>query len=194
MIKSLSVHIKSTDKKSSTICSSYKTHKDLYNKNMSLVSNFIGGISSSGLNGLGVNPNYDLNDTTFSDLLEKQMEVKPKEENNNIFASLGMPAGMQIENIDFSEKVQDQMEATGQDVNPVEKKNMLDLNGDGDVTTSEAVTFFTSLLSNSAEGSENRSELFDFAKKQASNFYNKYSRNVVTDIQEFVDDIQGLIS
>ena len=146
---------------------------------MSLVSNFIGGISSSGLNGLGVNPNYDLNDTTFSDLLEKQMEVKPKEETNNIFASLGMPAGMQIENIDFSEKVQDQMEATGQD---------------GDVTTSEAVTFFTSLLSNSAEGSENRSELFDFAKKQASNFYNKYSRNVVTDIQEFVDDIQGLIS
>ena len=163
---------------------------------MSLVSNFIGGISSGGLNGLGVNPNYDLNDTTFSDLLEKQMEVKPKEESNNIFASLGMPAGMQIENIDFSEKVQDQMESLGEKMTPekVNESNKLDLNGDGNVTTSEAVTFFTSLLDNSNLGSDNRSQLFDFAKKQASNFYNKYSRSVVTDVQEFVEDIQGLVS
>ena len=74
---------------------------------MSLVSNFIGGISSVGVGGLNPSQNLDLNDTTFSDLLEKQMEVKPKEENNNIFASLGMPAGMKIESVDFSEKVQD---------------------------------------------------------------------------------------
>ena len=69
--------------------------------------------------------------------------------------------------------------------------NMLDLDGDGSVTTSEAVTFFTSLLDNSNLGSN--SQLFDFAKKQASNFYNKYSRSVVTDVKEFVEDIQGLV-
>ena len=76
----------------------------------------------------------------------------------------------------------------------VNEANKLDLNGDGNVTTSEAVTFFTSLLDNSNLGSDNRSQLFDFAKKQASNFYNKYSRSVVTDVQEFVEDIQGLVS
>lgn len=160
---------------------------------MSLVSNFIGGISSVGVGGLNPLQNLDLNDTTFSDLLEKQMEVKPKEENNNIFASLGMPAGMKIESVDFSEKVQDQMEILGEKMTSekANETNMLDLDGDGSVTTSEAVTFFTSLLDNSNLGSN--SQLFDFAKKQASNFYNKYSRSVVTDVKEFVEDIQGLV-
>ena len=160
---------------------------------MSLVSNFIGGISSVGVGGLNSSQNLDLNDTTFSDLLEKQMEVKPKEENNNIFASLGMPAGMKIESVDFSEKVQDQMEILGEKMTSekANETNMLDLDGDGSVTTSEAVTFFTSLLDNSNLG--RNSQLFDFAKKQASNFYNKYSRSVVTDVKEFVEDIQGLV-
>ena len=160
---------------------------------MSLVSNFIGGISSVGVGGLNPSQNLDLNDTTFSDLLEKQMEVKPKEENNNIFASLGMPAGMKIESVDFSEKVQDQMEILGEKMTSekANETNMLDLDGDGSVTTSETVTFFTSLLDNSNLGSN--SQLFDFAKKQASNFYNKYSRSVVTDVKEFVEDIQGLV-
>ena len=72
--------------------------------------------------------------------------------------------------------------------------NPFDMNGDGNVTTSEAVTFFTSLLDNSSNGENARSELFDFAKKQASNLYNKYSRTVVTDVKEFVNDIQGMIS
>lgn len=162
---------------------------------MSLVSNFIGGISSVGVGGQNPLQQLDLNDTTFSDLLEKQMETKPKEESNNIFASLGMPAGMQIENVDFSEKVQDQMEALGSQQAPekVNETNILDLNGDGNVTTSEAVTFFTSLLDNSNLGNDNRSQLFDFARKQASNFYNKYSKNVVTDVKEFVEDIKGLV-
>lgn len=162
---------------------------------MSLVSNFIGGISSVGVGGQNPLQQLDLNDTTFSDLLEKQMETKPKEESNNIFASLGMPAGMQIENVDFSEKVQDQMEALGSQQAPekVNETNILYLNGDGNVTTSEAVTFFTSLLDNSNLGNDNRSQLFDFARKQASNFYNKYSKNVVTDVKEFVEDIQGLV-
>ena len=160
---------------------------------MSLVSNFIGGISSVGGGGLNPSQNLDLNDTTFSDLLEKQMEVKPKEENNNIFASLGMPAGMKIESVDFSEKVQDQMEILDEKMTSekANETNMLDLDGDGSVTTSEAVKFFTSLLDNSNLGSN--SQLFDFAKKQASNFYNKYSRSVVTDVKEFVEDIQGLV-
>ncbi len=166
---------------------------------MSLVSNFIGGISSSGLSGLnGLTQAFDLNDTTFSDLLEKQMDKKIQPTNEGLIGSLGMPAGLQIENFDgteFSETAQDQMEAIGEKIQTEDNmSNPFDMNGDGQVTTSEAVTFFTSLLDSSKEGADSRSELFDFAKKQASDFYNKYSRNVVTDVKEFVDDIQGMIS
>lgn len=158
---------------------------------MSLVSNFIGGIS--GINQIGsVTSNLDLNDTTFSDLLDKQMEIKNKE-TNGIFGQLGMPAGMEIEGIDFSEKAADQIEAIGEKTEP-NFSEMLDTNHDGEVTTSEAVTFFSSLLDNNTEGQNARSELFEFARKQAANFYHKYSGSVVTDLQEFVDDIHKIIN
>lgn len=161
---------------------------------MSLVSNFVGGIGLNPNGGIGnTTPSFDLEDSTFSDLLEKQMNVKPKEETNTLSGTLGIPAGLQIDGIDFSEKVQDQMEALGEDIN-TEETNMFDLNKDGDVTTSEAVTFFTSLLDNGTEGQNARSELFDFARKQAANFYNKYSRDVITSVNEFVDDIKDKIS
>ena len=161
---------------------------------MSLVSNFVGGIGLNPNGGIGnTTPSFDLEDSTFSDLLEKQMNVKPKEETNTLSGTLGIPAGLQIDGIDFSEKVQDQMEALGEDIN-TEETNMFDLNKDGDVTTSEAVTFFTSRLDNGTEGQNARSELFDFARKQAANFYNKYSRDVITSVNEFVDDIKDKIS
>ena len=161
---------------------------------MSLVSNFVGGIGINPNGGVsGITPQFDLDDTTFSDLLEKQLNVKPGEESANLFGSLGMPAGMQIDGIDFAEKAQDQLEALGDEIK-TENTNMFDLNKDGDVTTSEAVTFFTSLLDNNAQGQNARPELFDFARKQASNFYNKYSRDVITSVNEFVDDIKDKIS
>lgn len=170
---------------------------------MSLVSNFIGDISSIGLNnGVSSTPSFDLNDTTFAELLEKQLNKNSEVQNSstNLIDGLGMPPGIQIENfdgIDFSETAQDQVEAVGEKINTTETDNMtnpFDMNNDGDVTTSEVVTFFSSLLDNNSQGQNARSELFDFAKKQATNFYNTYSRSVVTDLKEFVDDIQDKIS
>lgn len=120
---------------------------------MSLVSNFIGGISGVNLGG-NVASGFSLNDTTFSDILEKQMEVKTGE-TNSVFGALGMPAGFEIEGLDFSEKAADQIEALGVKINTEDANN----------------------------------QLFDFARKQAANFYNKYSGNVVTDLQGFVSDV-----
>ena len=163
---------------------------------MSLVSNFIGGISSSQFGGAkGLAQSFDLNDTTFSDLLEKQMQVKPKEDENNIFGMLGIPAGFEIEPVDFSEKAIDQTEAVGakteveQSEDSSQSYSPFDLNKDGEVTNSEMMTFFSSLLDSGDEGKEARSEVFDFAKKQAANLYNQYSKSVVTDIKEFVEDL-----
>lgn len=158
--------------------------KTLYNTNMSLVSNYIGGISSIGTGGLNPTQNLDLNDTTFSDLLEKQMGIQPNNE-TNIFGSLGIPAGMEIEKLDLPGKVQPETAKINTDDN-----NTIDLNTQ-DTTSSEAVTFFSSLLDNS---NDIKSDLFDFAKKHASQIYNKCSQNVITDVKEFIEDIQELVN
>ena len=167
---------------------------------MSLVSNFIGGIGVNSLSSLSNPLKNDVNNNDFEALLQKQMEGTGVNEGENTtrLLNLGAPPGFEIENfdgIDFSETAQDQIEAVGEKIDTQENmSNPFDMNGDGNVTTSEAVTFFTSLLDNSSNGENARSELFDFAKKQASNLYNKYSRTVVTDVKEFVNDIQGMIS
>ena len=167
---------------------------------MSLVSNFIGGIGVNSLSSLSNPLKNDVNNNDFEALLQEQMEGTGAYEGENTTRplNLGAPPGFEIENfdgIDFSETAQDQIEAVGEKIDTQENmSNPFDMNGDGNVTTSEAVTFFTSLLDNSSNGENARSELFDFAKKQASNLYNKYSRTVVTDVKEFVNDIQEMIS
>jgi len=165
---------------------------------MSLVSNFIGGV---GVNNLGNNSNplkFDPNNTEFEDLLKKQLETNQQSEFANSIGTLGIPAGFEIGNPDgtnFAETAQDQIEAVGEKLETQENtSNLFDTNGDNNVTTSEAVTFFTSLLDNNESSANSHSQLFDFAKKQAFNFYNKYSKNVVTDINEFVNDVKNMIS
>ena len=164
---------------------------------MSLVSNFIGGISSSQFgNALGVSNNFDLNDSTFADILNKQMETQPTQEPQNILGQLGIPAGFQIDGIDFAETALDQIEAVGEKIG-IEKEdfnNLFDTNKDNEITTSEVATFFTSLLEKNTTGQENRSELFDFAQKQASNMYNKFAKSMVTTLEEFVTDAREILS
>ena len=171
---------------------------------MSLVSNFIGGISGISLGNNTVTPNFDLNDTTFSELLEKQLNTTDKTEGlSNSLGTLGIPAGLQIDGMngaEFTETAFDQAEALGAktDAEKSEEENqtnnIIDLNNDGDVTSSEIRTFFGSLLDGGSTGQEARSELFDFAKKQAANLYDKYSKNVVTNLNDFVSDVKELIS
>lgn len=164
---------------------------------MSLVSNFIGGISSANFGStFGVTENFDLNDSTFSDILNKQMEINPQQENEGIQGLLGIPAGFQIDGIDFAEKALDQIEASGEKfgIEKEEINNLFDANKDNNVTTSEVATFFTSLLENSFSSEQNRSQLFDFAQKQATNMYHKFGRTMVTNLEEFVSDARDILS
>ena len=140
---------------------------------MSLVSNFIGNISSIGANGIQPAQNFDLSDTTFEKLLEKQFQTVVDEPQP--ISGLGMPPGFEIETVDMPIEQIDTQNST----------NIIE-----DRTTSETVTFFSSLLDNKENP---QSEIFDFAKKQAANLYNKYSRSVVTDVSEFVEDIKNMI-
>lgn len=148
---------------------------------MSLVSNFVGGISASQFGGSGkVSPDFDLNDTTFSDLLEKQLNTKPESDSSGIAGMLGMPSGFPIENADFAEPVESIESAAQVDNQGIEQE-------DG-TTTSEMLTFYSSMLDNNLENQNSHTRIFDFARKQAANFYQKYSGNIVTDLQEFVSD------
>lgn len=112
---------------------------------MSLVSNFISNISNIGASGIQPAQNFDLSDTTFEKLLEKQLQTEVKE--SQPVSGLGMPPGFEINPLDMSIDISKNIE----------------------------------------------SEIFDFAKKQAANLYNKYSRSVVTDVSEFVEDIKNMI-
>ncbi len=163
---------------------------------MSLISNAISGIGNN-LGGIKSTPDFNLDDSTFADLLEKQLLNKIDSQENNTITGLGMPAGFQIENLDgteFSETAQDQMEAIGEKINIEENNisNPFDMDHNGDVTGHEAISFFSSLLNSDTKGDNARSELFDFAKKQATNFYNTYSKSFVTDLKDFVDDIKKI--
>ena len=74
---------------------------------MSLVENLINQISTKGLDGI-VSPlgNIDLNDDTFSKLLDKQLNSINNDSQNNFVGIMGAPAGLIIEPIegtDFAE-------------------------------------------------------------------------------------------
>lgn len=155
---------------------------------MSLVENLINQLSTNSLNGMS-SPlgNIDLNDDTFSKLLEMQLNSTSENTSSNFIGTMGAPAGLMIEPIegtDFAEIAQDQMDVVGENklsrdeyINqPIEFK---DINlGD----------HFSNLLKMSTDSN---SDFFNFARKNATNAYNVFSKNLVLDTKEFVMDILG---
>ena len=118
-------------------------------------------------------------------LLEKQMNSTQELNSNNFVGSMGDPAGLVIEpldGVDFSETVQDQMEVIGENklsrdeyINqPIEFKD-IDM---GD--------YFSNLLKTD---SGKNSDFMNFAKKNATNAYNVFTKNLVINASEFVEDI-----
>ena len=160
--------------------------KILYNTFMSLVENLINQISTEGLGGITKPIGFDLNDDTFANLLEKQMNISTDSlSSTNPLGSLGAPAGLIIEPLDgteFSETVQDQMEIIGETklsrdeyINqPIEFKD-IDM---GD--------YFSSLLKTQ---SGSNSDFLSFARKNATNAYDSFKRTYIADMQDFVEDL-----
>ena len=142
---------------------------------MSIVSNHIGAIPSNFGNKVGENSNTDLSDKTFSDLLDKQMNAQ----DSNISSVFGMPAGF----TETGTNIIDMISSVSHKGN-VEQINKID---DSDIGTSEMVAFLTKPF-DSHSALEHNNLLMDFAKRQASNFYNKCASNVVTNLSEFVED------
>lgn len=121
----------------------------LYAKNMSLASNLISNIVSAPSDmKSGLAAVINLNDKTFAEILEKQLKVQSAESISNFVGSMGIPAGMEIQ----------------------------------DLTDSE----LNNLKSTEKISSSTKTELFDYSRRQAVNFYNRYSKNVVMGLREFM--------
>ena len=151
---------------------------------MSLVENLINQISTNGLGGITNPQNFDLEDNTFAKLLEKQMtKVESNNEITSLFGELGAPTGFVIEpyeSVEFSNTVQDQMEAvnfkTQQDTKIVDPIDIKEINMDD---------YFSNLIKASTENKE----FMNFARRHASNAYNFFNKNYITDATDFADDL-----
>ena len=148
----------------------------------------------------------NLGDTTFSDLLEKQMN-NLKGNEPNIINGFAFPSGINnIVDIDggFSPfnaganiktgENADMLESIKQ-INSTENTDFKNSYNKKDLSTSEVVTFFPSLFDSKPTLTDtSSSELFDFERKVAAGKYDKYARNIVTDIGEFVADTMKIKS
>ena len=152
---------------------------------MNLVSNFAGLISPNmfGESSQSLKPSMDINDRTFADMLEQQLQKEIEQNKPNFVEMLGLPTGLDISNfenqqmsLDNVNKIQE-VGGTGMDSTP---KNP---------STSEVLTFFSSLFENKPTLTDtSRSGLFEFERRVAANSYDKYARNIVTNLGEFVSD------
>ena len=154
---------------------------------MSLVENLINQISSNGTNGISKPLSFDMNDDTFANLLEKQMNTSSDITTRNTVGQMGAPAGLIIEPIDgveHTEKVADQMEALGEDI-----FKQTGVNSAIEIKDLDFTDYFSNLLKNHNENNQ----FMNFAKRQATNAYDVFSRGYVTDMQDFVEDLTSMI-
>ncbi len=135
---------------------------------MSLVSNFAGGISplQIGKEFQKITNDFDMNDHTFADLLNTKM--------------LGMDSSMMPKGVNI-------LDFQNSNLNTIQTGNSIDKNPVKDMTTSEVVTFTKSLFDSSNMQNE-RSPLYNFSRKNAADFYSKYSKNSAMNLAEFVED------
>ena len=147
---------------------------------MSMVEQLVNQISTNGLGGITKPQGFDLNDSTFENLLQKAMENRPELNTKlQMLGQLGQPAGLIIEPFDKITEVQ----PIGQE-NNVSAENIqikdVDLGTD----------YFSNLLKESP--SEHKS-LMNVAKKYASAVYNTLGKTLVEDLADLAKDAKLIL-
>lgn len=147
---------------------------------MSLAENLVNQISTKGLGGITIPQSFDLNDTTFDNLLQKAM-VNNAELNDKlqILGNLGQPSGMVIEPFDDTSAIKPIGQENYINTEPVQIKDV-DLGNN----------YFSTLLKDSPQ--EHKS-LMNVAKKYAANAYYTFGRTLVEDIKDFAKDVASAV-
>lgn len=172
---------------------------------MNMVSSFIGSISPEmfGGNIKSATQNIDLEDTTFSDMLEKQINKEMQQNKLNLTNNFSLQSGINIGDFDgsqpqFTIKTNNSSENSFEAIKPInefDKSTFKNMNNAHDKSTSEVVTFFNSLFDSKPTLTDTSSSgLFDFERKIAASRYNKYAKNIITDLSEFVTDTMKIKS
>lgn len=143
---------------------------------MSITENIINQLSNQTLGAVSKPQGFDLNDTTFANLLEKSMKVQSVDnQQGHLIAGMGAPAGFIIEPLNSTEAIQPISQAD-------EKFEIKDV----DLGTD----YFSNLLKSEPKAHK---DLMNFAQKHAANLYKVFNKSLITDIADLAGDIAGIM-
>ena len=154
---------------------------------MDLLSNYV-GVQSLDILGTNEQSNNYLNadDSTFSDLLTKQMESQMNENSQNAINNLSIPNALNIADLVTMSNARPDIAAVS-DIEIIDFNNLK--NPDLLSTTSEVLTFFPSVFQTKPSLTDTTDTgLFSFERKLAATTYNKFGKSFVSDINDFVAD------
>jgi hypothetical protein len=136
-----------------------------------MVENFISQISGVNLGGITNPQGINLDDDTFSKLLEKSIQSSDSNGSSSVLlGQLGMPAGFEIQELDLPQNLVN-------DVNSTQKVEIKDLN--------MGENYFSSLAHDNIN-------VMNLAKKQATNAYNMFSKGFVDSLNTLVEDVNSI--
>jgi hypothetical protein len=136
-----------------------------------MVENFISQISGVNLGGITNPQGINLDDDTFSKLLEKSMQSSDSNGTSSVLlGQLGMPAGFEIQELDLPQNLVN-------DVNSTQKVEIKDLD--------MGENYFSSLAHDNIN-------VMNLAKKQATNAYNMFSKGFVDSLNTLVEDVNSI--
>lgn len=147
---------------------------------MSLVENLVNQISTKGLGGITKPQGFDLNDSTFENLLQKAI-ANQSEINNTlqILGNFGQPSGMIIEPFDKTAAVEPIGQENTIPNEPVQIKEV-DLGND----------YFAELLKKSPK---EHMDIMNVAKKYAATAYNTFGKPLIENLGDLAKDVTSMI-
>ena len=155
---------------------------------MNLLSNYV-GVQSLDILGTNEQSNNYLNadDSTFSDLLTKQMEAQMNDNNQYAINNLSIPNALNIADLVTMSNVKPDVSSVVNDIEIIDFNNLK--NPDLLSTTSEVLTFFPSVFQTKPTLTDTTDTgLFSFERKLAATTYNKFGKSFVSNINDFVSD------
>ena len=158
---------------------------------MDLVSNLANTVLSKAMEGASQEntAQFDLNDNTFSNLLDKQLNNQLEQNGKNFIDNLGIPSISGINLSEFDGHNFGQQSDLVKPVSEFDNAQSEKFNSGKDFSMEEVLTLFNPLFESKPTMAETTNNgLFDFERKTAANLYNRYAKNIVTDLSEFVSD------
>ncbi|MCQ2739703.1 MAG: hypothetical protein MJ237_05690 [bacterium] len=142
---------------------------------MSLMENIIGHIATQGLSGITKPQGFDLDDDTFSSILDKAMNVPQSGIlKTQSVAGFGIPSGMIIEPFDGVSSIETSKGIAGVS-EPFEIKDV-ELEHD----------YFSNIIKTS---DYEHSDIINLTQKQATRAYNSFGKKLIDDLECFVEDL-----